>query len=81
MSIHVSTNLVSTQVLFLNVFININEIAAVPEGLASWTIAHTAAPWRGSQKEVNSIPHSAKGGQVRCSLFFKQSSDALRLDL
>lgn len=80
MSIHVST-LMMTQVLFLNVSININEIAAVPEGLASWTIAHTAAPWRGSQKEVNSIPHSAKGGKLRCSLFFKQSSDAPQLHL
>lgn len=68
MSIHVST-LMMTRLLFLNVFININEIAAVPEGLASCTIAHTAAPWRGSQKEVNSIPHTVKGGQVRCSLF------------
>lgn len=74
MSIHVRT-LMMTPVLFLNVFININEIAAVPEGcLASCTVAHRAVPGRGSQKEVNSILNGVKGGQARCSLFFKQSS-------
>jgi hypothetical protein len=51
MFIHVST-LMMTPVLFLNKFININEIAAVPEGLASCTTAHPAAAGEAARKKL-----------------------------
>lgn len=82
MSIHVNALLI-TLVLFLFVFINITEMAAITEGLASrlQMLAQHLRKIGTKEDLVNNILGRVKGAHVRPTLLCKQSSEAPWLHL